>query len=320
MAKQIKIYLSPSYHGVNVNKCLHPGCYEDKHTRPIAEAAAKYLKASGFHVTVADAKRAVFGGRPLDANKLGVDLYIPIHTNAFGNKSVRRVEYMCYNTNGEYEKLFNCMKNVVKKSYDGPIVLKKRRDLYEINAPKAMTFYCELGFHTNQKDCDEFIHNADARGKELAQGICDYYGVKFNSGGSSSSAPSKKPSAPPIKKKVVEEDGVWGVGTTKYTQKLLKTIADGIVSGQRTSCKKYLPSAHTGSWEFKLYGSGSAMIKALQKYVGLVGKDVDGLAGKRTVIALQQFLSNKKLYTGAIDGIMGYGTVVAWQKYLNSQF
>lgn len=306
----IKVYLSPSNHGVNKNKCLRVGCYEDKHTRPIADAAAKYLKLSGFNVIVADANRGIVG-RCTDANKLGVDLYVPIHTNAYGNKTVRRIEYMCYRTDGNYKKLFDCMKVHVSKSYDGDIVLKKRIDLYEINVPKAMTFYCELGFHTNQKDCDSFIHDADARGKELAKGICDYYGVAFKDG---------TPVPAPVQKKVVDEDGVWGTGTTKYTQKLLGTVADGIVSGQRTSCKKYLPAAHTDSWEFKALGSGSAMIKALQKHVGLVGKDIDGLAGHGTVLAMQKFLKAKGLYAGALDGIMGYGTVVAWQKYINSKF
>ena len=62
------------------------------------------------------------------------------------------------------------------------------------------------------------------------------------------------------------------------------------------------------------------MIKALQSYVGLVGKNVDGLAGYNTVVALQKFLKNKGLYTLAIDGIMGTGTVKAWQKYINSKF
>ena len=121
-------------------------------------------------------------------------------------------------------------------------------------------------------------------------------------------------------KKVLVEDGIWGVNTTKYTQKLLGTIVDGIVSSQRTSCKKYLPSAHTGSWEFKMFGVGSIMIEALQKYVGLSGSNVDGLAGKITVTSLQKFLDAKGFNTGAIDGIMGTLTVTAWQKYLNSKF
>ena len=82
------IYLSPSNHGVNQNKCKIAGCYEDKHTRPIADETAKHLKYNGFNVIVADANRSVIG-RCNDANKLGVDLYVPIHTNASSSSSAR---------------------------------------------------------------------------------------------------------------------------------------------------------------------------------------------------------------------------------------
>lgn len=306
-----KIYLSPSNHGVNQNKCRHSGCYEDKHTRPIAEAAAKYLKINGFNVIVADANRNMTG-RCSDANKLGVDLYVPIHTNASSSASARYLLFMCIRTTGEYLKLFNCAKARMSKSYNGDVKFARRLDLYEINVPKAMTFYCEFGFHTNQYDCDNYIHNSDARGKELAQSICDYYGVVFKD-----IAPA---TVEPVKKKVLVEDGIWGIDTTKYTQKFLGTYVDGIVSSQRTNCKKYLPAAQTSSWEFKALGSGSAMVKALQSHVGLTGKNVDGLAGYNTVLTMQKFLKNKGLYTGALDGIMGYATVVAWQKYINSKF
>lgn len=306
------IYLSPSNHGVKQNKCKIAGCYEDKHTRPIADETAKHLKYNGFNVIVADANRSVIG-RCNDANKLGVDLYVPIHTNASSSSSARYLLFMAYNTTGKYDTLFDCVKSYMKDIYDGNIVLQKRRNLIEINTPKAMSFYCEMGFHTNLNDCNNFIHEPEKIGKALAQGICKYFGVAFKD------YTAKKTTA----KKVVTEDGVWGVNTTKYTQKLLKTTVDGVVSGQRTSCKKYLPAANTKSWEFKIFGKGSAMIKSLQKFLKLekcyAGK-IDGLAGKNTVTALQKFLKAEKLYTGKIDGIMGYATVVALQKFLNLKF
>lgn len=122
-------------------------------------------------------------------------------------------------------------------------------------------------------------------------------------------------------KKVVTEDGVWGVSTTKYTQKLMGTTQDGIVSSQRKGAKKYLPAAHTGSWQFnKLIGGGSPMIKKLQAYIGMTSKDCDGLFGTGSIKKFQTFLKNKGLYTGSVDGVMGTGTAKAWQKYLNSQF
>lgn len=113
-------------------------------------------------------------------------------------------------------------------------------------------------------------------------------------------------------------DGWWGMATTRYTQKMLCTTIDGIISSQPRANKKYLLNAESPSWEFKAWGAtGSQMIKALQK---LIGADADGFFGKQSVIKLQQFLKNKCFYEGEIDGYMGSGTVKAWQKYVNAYF
>lgn len=294
------IYLSPSNHGVNQNKCKIAGCYEDKHTRPIAEAAAKYLKASGFTVYVA-ATGTTMAQRCAESDKVGASLHIPIHTNASGTASARYLMFMCIRTDGEYKKLFDAVSPLMEAIY--PEHTKAhfvvREDLYEINVPKAKTFYCELGFHTNKTDCDNFIHNSDAVGKALAQGICKYYGAALNDS----------------KEKVLEEDGLWGKDTTKYTQKFFGTPQDSIVSNQLNSCKKYLPNMLAVSWEFmNIAKGGSPMVKKLQT---LVGANPDGYAGIDTIMKLQVFLQNLGLYTGKIDGIAGYGTVIGWQKYIN---
>lgn len=114
--------------------------------------------------------------------------------------------------------------------------------------------------------------------------------------------------------KSITVDGEWGVMTTLFSQQIMKTFQDGFVSGQRTSCKKYLPNALSSSWEFSKNGKGSELIKAIQR---LVGAKVDGLAGQNTVKALQRFLKAQSYYTGKIDGIMGSQTVKGWQKWLN---
>ena len=41
-----------------------------------------------------------------------------------------------------------------------------------------------MGFHTNKKDCDKFIHKPDMVGKALAEGVCDYFNVKFKAAAS----------------------------------------------------------------------------------------------------------------------------------------
>lgn len=122
-------------------------------------------------------------------------------------------------------------------------------------------------------------------------------------------------------KDLLEVDGKWGRDTTTKSQRVLGTKEDGIVSNQPVSCKEYLPNAQESSWEFERtnYKRGSNLIKAIQKLVGMTGRDVDGHCGKDTVKAMQIFLQKLGFYTGKIDGKMGPLTVMAWQQYINSR-
>ena len=183
------IYLSPSNHGTGANKCKKSGCYEDKHTRPIAEVCARHLKNNGFDVVIAKTTQSM-AARCSESDSKKAVLHVPIHTNAFSNESARYLMFMFYRDNDAYRKIFNAVAPYVEEVYPGKLKAKfaKRTDLYEINAPSAKSMYCELGFHTNRKDCDEFIHNPEMVGKALAKGICNYFGVKFKEEGSASSS------------------------------------------------------------------------------------------------------------------------------------
>lgn len=176
MAKTI--YLSPSEHG-GANKCLKSGCNEDKHTRPIANVCKEHLVYNGFKVVIAKAGTSMTT-RCSESNKAGADLHVPIHTNA-GGSSARYLMFMFWQDNTAHRKLFNAVSKRMEAVYPGKkdAVFAVRQDLYEINTPNAMTLYCELGFHTNKTDVNEFIHKPTVVGKALAQGICDYFGVKF---------------------------------------------------------------------------------------------------------------------------------------------
>lgn len=178
MAK--KVFLSPSDHGVGQNVCLRKDCYEDKHTRPIAEVCAKYLKASGVEVMIGTANQSL-SQRCKDSDNFGADLHVPIHTNAWSDPELRYLMFMFYADKAKYRKVFNAVAPEMEAVYPGNVksVFAVRTDLTEIIKPAAVSLYCELGFHTNQKDCDEFIHNPEVVGKALAKGICKYFGVKF---------------------------------------------------------------------------------------------------------------------------------------------
>lgn len=102
-------------------------------------------------------------------------------------------------------------------------------------------------------------------------------------------------------------DGAWGTGTTQLLQWRFGTPDDGIVSGQIGSNSKYYPAASTSSWEWN-NGSGSTVIKALQKYLGV---SADGWAGHDTAVALQKYLGV------SADGYVGAETTKELQRCLN---
>lgn len=311
MAKQIKIYISPSNHGANQNRCLHKNCYEDKHTRPIAERLGKYLEYNGILVKIGRKDQSIYS-RMQEADAWGADIYFPVHTNACGTPSARYVLFMSWLTTGKYATLYNNILPYIDDVYDGKIYHRQAQNLIEVNTPKALTLYAEYGFHTNQIDCDKYIHEVDVFAKATAKGFCKQFGITFKDFTKPAPAPA------PSKKGVLVVDGIWGQSTTKYLQKLLNTPQDGIISNQLNSCKKYLLNAHTNSWKFGAIGyGGSTVIKAMQKVLGV---KADGYAGKDTVVALQNFLKRKGYNPGAADGLMGEKTVKALQMYINDQF
>lgn len=310
----IKIYLSPSNHGVNQNKCLRSGCYEDKHTRAMAESASLYLKASGFEVKIADDDKDI-AERCREADEWETDLLVPIHTNAFSKASVRYLMFMFWADTAKTRKIFNAVAPELEAIYpeQKSSVFSVRKDLIEINTPKATTMYIEAGFHTNQIDVDNFIHNPEAIGKALAKGICNYYGVDFKDGVTTSQKPKEQ----------IVVDGLWGCDCTRKSQKVYGTSIDGIISNQLYSCRSYLVNCMAVSWEFEnVARGGSAFIKAVQrdlKAKGYYTGEIDGYCGKQTVIAIQKFLNAMGFDCGTPDGYMGVKTVKAWQAYINSR-
>ncbi len=109
-------------------------------------------------------------------------------------------------------------------------------------------------------------------------------------------------------------DGFGGYNTILDLQHYLGTYEDACISGQ------YRPN-YTSFWGFNSdcitwEGTGSPMVKALQKRVGA---EQDGIWGRDTSVKLQLFLTNKGYSCGLsqIDGVFGRDSVKALQRYLN---
>ena len=288
MAK--KVFLSPSDHGEGANKCLHSGCYEDKHTRPIAEACAKYLAVSGIEVKIGTANQSL-SARCNDSDAFKADLHVPIHTNASSSSGARYLMFMFYGDNEKYRKLFNAVAPELEAIYPDhkESVFDVRTDLSEIIKPRAISLYCELGFHTNKTDCDNFIHNADAVGKALAKGICKYFDISF------------KEVQPEQKSEYTLEQFIRDV------QKACGASVDG-VAGPETLSKTVTISASKNS--------AHAVVKPVQKRLYALGYTqvgtADGVAGSKFTAAVKAFQKD--------NGCWADGEVTAknktWRKLL----
>lgn len=113
-------------------------------------------------------------------------------------------------------------------------------------------------------------------------------------------------------------DGVVGTDTIKAMQKWLGTTQDGVITGQTTNCRPYIPAmaAHC-TWT----GTGSPCITALQSFLNSKSYGAgaeDGLCGPITVRALQKFLNDQANASLDIDGTLEAETAKALQKYLNT--
>lgn len=277
------IYLSPSNHGVGANKCKKSGCYEDKHTRPIAEACAKHLKNNGFDVIVAKASQSM-AERCSESNSKKAALHVPIHTNAFSDESARYLMFMFYRDNDTYREIFNDVAPSVEAVYPGKLKAKfaKRTDLYEINVPTAKSMYCEMGFHTNQKDCDEFIHKPEMVGKALAKGICKYFGVSFKEDGSSGSGSTGS--------------GSSGSGSTGSSG----TAPSGQVDSG-TSGKKYVPGMAVKLSAVPLYAASTSKVPSTHVTGTYYLWDDEVVRGRLRITNLKSRVGISGQVTGWID-------------------
>lgn len=120
-------------------------------------------------------------------------------------------------------------------------------------------------------------------------------------------APKPAPTPTPAPSTGLKVDGKMKKADVKAAQKLFGTTQDGIISGQLATLKQY----HKGFDGTIKYGTGgSALVKAIQKYLNMNGPD--GYLGPNTIKAIQ------KLVGTTADGYWGPNTSKAFQKWLNA--
>lgn len=302
-----------SGHGAGDTGACGCGYKEADLTRQATNILEGKLQAYGISVTRYPVARDAYQDNrngALRVNFSSYDLIIEVHFNSFNGKAYGTETL--YKPSNMYQLANKITSAIASIGFmnRGP---KKRTDLANMNkcarlgVPYVLIETCFIDSKADMKLYHEKLY---AVWDAVASAVAVYYGYKkLASAGQPAVQP--KPAAKPKSEKIAE-DGSWGQATTKLAQKVLGTTVDGIVSNQPLVNKKYLPNCSTYSWEFKLrdYGSGSSMVKALQR---LVKTEADGYCGKQTIMCLQKFLGI------SVDGSCGPATVKAFQRYLNSK-
>ena len=169
-----------------------------------------------------------------------------------GNMSSIGIE-ICVNSDGDYDKAVANAAELV------------RQIMAEENIPLSRVVQHN---HWSGKNCPTKMRKG-SRWKNF-----------LNTVGGASSKPSKpKPSKP----KKLKVDGLWGGDTTRRAQEVLGTYVDGVVSSQPRIWKKPNPGLTLG-WEWHTNASGSPMIKALQRKLGVTA---DGKFGTQSIRKFQ---------------------------------
>ncbi len=139
-------------------------------------------RAKAFEVKIgaADTEDA----RIAESNDWKADIHIPIHTNA-ANGDI----YGCPIVFSNYQKredtddkyrlskcIYTALKEVVGQHSEGGV--KKNTSFPEIIKATKLVSHCECEFHSSEKGALAIIGSYASMGKAIAQGICDYYGIK----------------------------------------------------------------------------------------------------------------------------------------------
>ncbi|AEE95801.1 N-acetylmuramoyl-L-alanine amidase family protein [Mahella australiensis] len=177
-----KVYISPSTqeHNQYVN-----GNTEEYWMNKIADVVCNLLVKSGITVyrnkPEMELKQVV-----ADSNAKKPDIHFAIHSNAGGGRGCEVYALLVYDDNGKIkptegyklaQAVYNRVSALTPTSDRG---VKQGNHLYEIKNTIAPAALIEVAFHDNPQDAAWITSNIEPIGKAIAQGICDYFGVKLN--------------------------------------------------------------------------------------------------------------------------------------------
>lgn len=171
----LSLWLSPSnqIHNIGFGD-FHS---EKERMNQVADVVEPLLKAQGIKVYRNDPEKTIREYTD-EANKLGVDLYFAIHSNA-ANTKARGTEVWVHRKGGEAERFAQRINDELMKLYKGPNRgikegynrFGENKPMHEPAAPKCASCLVEIAFHDNEQDATWIMENINAIGEALARAV-----------------------------------------------------------------------------------------------------------------------------------------------------
>jgi len=121
------------------------------------------------------------GDRANHANRVGADLYISLHRNAFTNSTANGFENWIYTIAGAMDEgaAREILERVVKVGVQSNRGIK-RGNFHVLRESRMPSVLVELGFISNTEDNRLFDTHFEAYAQAIAQGACASLGIPYN--------------------------------------------------------------------------------------------------------------------------------------------
>lgn len=171
----IKIYISPSD---QTNNAYAAGSTnEAEQCRKIGKYTQAALQRCSF-TAYCNTTSSMYA-RIRESNELDVDLHLCIHTNAF-NKKVAGTRIFVWDKGGEGYKIAKAIFDELAPLTPGESEgISENRTWAEIKNTNAICVYIEVDFHDVASVAKWIKEHTKDIGEAIAEGLCNYYGVKY---------------------------------------------------------------------------------------------------------------------------------------------
>ena len=168
-----RIFIDSGHGGKDPGACY--GEFKEKDiVLDIALMLGELLVKEGFKVDYSrtEDKFVSLSQRVNRSNRLGSDIFISIHCNAFTNENAQGVETFYYATSKNGKKLADKIQaNIIKKGLYTKNRGIKAGNFYVLRKTRAVAVLLELGFISNSKDRWLILNNKKAFAENLMQGL-----------------------------------------------------------------------------------------------------------------------------------------------------